>query len=103
MLNGFTSPEIFLFLVFAFLAEIVGTLAGFGSSTILVPLTALFIDVKTAIAVVVLFHFFDGRGRGIPGRIDRNRWGDADRLPFDLGTGQSEFSWDFKRHCIFRR
>src|SRR3972149_10024314 len=58
MLNGFTSPEIILFLIFAFLAEIMGTLAGFGSSTILVPLTALFIDVKTAIAVVGLFHFF---------------------------------------------
>jgi hypothetical protein len=58
MLNGFTSPEIILFLVFAFLAEIVGTLAGFGSSTVLVPLTVLFIDVKTAIAVVGLFHFF---------------------------------------------
>src|SRR3972149_308812 len=58
MLNGFTSPEIALFLIFAFLAEIVGTLAGFGSSTILVPLTVFFIDVKTAIAVVGLFHFF---------------------------------------------
>ena len=58
MLNGFTSPEIVLFLIFAFLAEIMGTLAGFGSSTILVPLTVLFIDVKTAIAVVGLFHFF---------------------------------------------
>jgi len=58
MLNGFTSPEIFLFLVFAFLAEVVGTLAGFGSSMILVPLTALFVDVKTTIAVVGLFHFF---------------------------------------------
>ena len=58
MLNGFTSPEIFLFLVFAFLAEVVGTLAGFGSSMILVPLTAFFVDVKTTIAVVGLFHFF---------------------------------------------
>ena len=58
MLNGFTSPEIFLFLIFAFLAEVVGTLAGFGSSMILVPLTALFVDVKTTIAVVGLFHFF---------------------------------------------
>lgn len=58
MLNGFTSPEIFLFLIFAFLAEVIGTLASFGSSTVLVPITALFIDVKTAIAVVGLFHFF---------------------------------------------
>lgn len=58
MLNGFSLPEVLLFLVFAFLAEIVGTLAGFGSSTVLVPITALFIDVKTAIAVVGLFHFF---------------------------------------------
>ncbi|MEX0887903.1 MAG: sulfite exporter TauE/SafE family protein, partial [Patescibacteria group bacterium] len=58
MLNGFEPVEIILFLVFAFLAEIIGTLAGFGSSTVLVPITALFIDVKTAIAVVGLFHFF---------------------------------------------
>ena len=46
------------FLAFALLAEIVGTVAGFGSATILVPLATAFFDIKTAIALVGLFHFF---------------------------------------------
>lgn len=58
MLSGFPGSEILLFLVFAFLAEVVGTMAGFGSSTILVPIATIFFDIKTTIALVGLFHFF---------------------------------------------
>lgn len=46
-----------IFLFFAFLAEVVATIAGFGSSTILVPIATAFFDIKTAIALVGLFHF----------------------------------------------
>lgn len=52
------SPEFLLFLTAAFFAESVGTITGFGATTILVPLSALFIPVKEAIVIVSLFHFF---------------------------------------------
>ena len=51
-----------IFLAAAFLAEIVATVAGFGSSTILVPIATAFFDIKTAIALVGLFHLFWGNG-----------------------------------------
>lgn len=47
-----------LFLACAFFAEVVGTLAGFGAATILTPIAALFMDIKTAIATVTCFHLF---------------------------------------------
>jgi len=47
------SPEAWgLFLACALGAEIVGTMAGFGAATILTPFAALFLDMKTAIAMV---------------------------------------------------
>ncbi len=46
------------FLAVAFLAESVGTITGFGATTILVPAAAFFIPVKEAIVLVSLFHFF---------------------------------------------
>jgi len=42
-----------LFLIIAFIAEIVGTIAGFGSSTILLPLSLFLFDFKTALVLVV--------------------------------------------------
>ncbi len=52
-----------LFLVFAFLAEVIGTMAGFGAATVLTPIAALFMDMKTAIAVVACFHLFGNASR----------------------------------------
>lgn len=49
---------IFLFLLVAFFAKIASSVTGFGSSTILVPISALLFDIKTAIVLVGLFHFF---------------------------------------------
>lgn len=46
------------FLTVAFFAESIGTITGFGATTILVPLSALFIPLKEAIVLVSLFHFF---------------------------------------------
>jgi uncharacterized membrane protein YfcA len=45
-------------LVCGFMAQTLGTIAGFGAATILTPIATLFIDVKTAIAVVACFHLF---------------------------------------------
>lgn len=52
-----------LFFLSAFFAEIVGTIAGFGSSTIFLPLALLFFDFKTALVLVAFFHIFGNIGR----------------------------------------
>ena len=52
-----------LFLAGAFLAEVIGTMAGFGAATVLTPIAALFLDMKTAIAVVACFHLFGNASR----------------------------------------
>lgn len=47
----------------AFIAEVVGTIAGFGSSTIFLPVALLFLDFRTALVLVAFFHFFGNIGR----------------------------------------
>lgn len=65
-----------LFLVCAWAAEVVGTMAGFGAATILTPIAILFMDVKTAIAVVACFHLFGNASRltFFWRSVDRNTW-----------------------------
>ena len=55
--------EILLFIVSALMAELIGTMAGFGSSTIFLPLALFFVDFKPAIVLVAIFHLFDNIGR----------------------------------------
>ncbi len=55
--------EWLLFLVGALVAEVIGTMAGFGAATVLTPIAVLFMDVKTAIAVVACFHLFGNGSR----------------------------------------
>ena len=55
--------EITLFFISALIAEIIGTMAGFGSSTIFLPLALLFVDFKTAIVLVAIFHLFGNLSR----------------------------------------
>lgn len=50
--------SIIIFLFFAVIAEIIGTMAGFGSATVLVPIASFLFDIKKAIGLVALFHFF---------------------------------------------
>lgn len=52
-----------VFFVTVFLAEIVGTLAGFGSSTILLPIALLFFNFKTALVLVACAHLFGNISR----------------------------------------
>ena len=52
-----------LFFLAAFLSEIIGTIAGFGSSTVFFPLALLFFDFKTALVLVALMHIFGNIGR----------------------------------------
>ncbi|MFN2434739.1 MAG: sulfite exporter TauE/SafE family protein [Nitrososphaeraceae archaeon] len=52
-----------IFLIIGFLSEIVGTTAGFGSSTIYLPLASYLLDFKTALVLVAIFHFFGNISR----------------------------------------
>ncbi len=62
--------EWLLFLAGALIAEVIGTMAGFGAATVLTPIAVLFMDVKTAIAVVACFHLFGNGSRlGFFGRL----------------------------------
>lgn len=46
------------FLILAFVAEIAGTLGGFGSSMLFVPLAGLFYDFKTVLGITAIMHVF---------------------------------------------
>ena len=52
-----------LFWLAAFFAEVVGTMAGFGSSTVFLPIALFFLDFKTALTLVALFHISGNIGR----------------------------------------
>jgi len=48
----------FWFYFLAFIAEILGTVSGFGSSILFVPIAALFFDFKVVLGITALFHVF---------------------------------------------
>jgi len=45
-----------LFFIVAFLSIIIGTVAGFGTSTIFLPVALFFVDFKTALVLVAITH-----------------------------------------------
>jgi uncharacterized membrane protein YfcA len=51
-------PFTILFLVLSFIAEILGTIGGFGSSTFFVPVANYFLDFQTVIGITAVFHVF---------------------------------------------
>jgi hypothetical protein len=50
--------EYYWFFGLAFVAEILGTVSGFGSSILFVPIAAMFFDFKTVLGVTAIFHVF---------------------------------------------
>ena len=46
----------FLFLLFALIAEIIGTIGGFGSSVFFVPIANFYFDFQTVLGITVVFH-----------------------------------------------
>src|SRR3989344_8827352 len=52
-----------LFFLSAFISEIIGTTAGFGSSTVFLPLALLFFDFRTALVLVAFLHLAGNIGR----------------------------------------
>ncbi|HDQ06684.1 MAG TPA: sulfite exporter TauE/SafE family protein [Candidatus Bathyarchaeota archaeon] len=55
--------EEILFWLAAFFAEVIGTMAGFGSSTIFLPIALFFLDFRTALTLVAVFHMSGNIGR----------------------------------------
>lgn len=52
------SEKYYLFIALAFISEVLGTISGFGSSILFVPVASLFFDFKTVLGVTAVFHVF---------------------------------------------
>jgi uncharacterized membrane protein YfcA len=52
-----------LLIIIGFFSEILGTMAGFGSSTIFLPLASYLVEFKTALVLVAIFHLFGNISR----------------------------------------
>ena len=52
-----------IFIVIAFISEVIGTIAGFGSSTIALPLSLFIFDFETALVLVAFLHIFGNISR----------------------------------------
>lgn len=52
-----------LFFIVAFISEVIGAVAGFGSSTIFLPLALFFVDFEKALTLVAISHIFGNLGR----------------------------------------
>lgn len=48
----------YLFYLLAFVVEIIGTVSGFGSSILFVPIASIFFDFKVVLGITALFHVF---------------------------------------------
>ncbi|CAM3410663.1 sulfite exporter TauE/SafE family protein [Aquirufa ecclesiirivi] len=63
-----------LFFFLALLAEVIGTVSGFGSSILFVPLASLILDFKIVLGVTAVFHVFSNTSKILLFRkgIDKN-------------------------------
>lgn len=66
--------DYYWFILLALLAEIIGTVSGFGSSILFVPVASLFFDFKTVLGITAVFHVFSNLSKIFLFRkgIDRN-------------------------------
>lgn len=48
----------YLFIILALFSEIIGTVSGFGSSILFVPIASMFFDFKTVLGITAVFHVF---------------------------------------------
>lgn len=60
MLGGILIMEdkYYLFIILALFSEIIGTVSGFGSSILFVPIASMFFDFKTVLGITAVFHVF---------------------------------------------
>lgn len=52
------SENYYIFIFLAFFAEVLGTVSGFGSSILFVPVASLFFDFKSVLGITAVFHVF---------------------------------------------
>lgn len=64
----------YLFILLALLSEIIGTVSGFGSSILFVPVASMFFDFKTVLGITAVFHVFSNLSKILLFRkgIDKN-------------------------------
>lgn len=64
----------YLFYILAFVAEVIGTVSGFGSSILFVPIASLFFDFRIVLGITALFHVFSNISKIVLFRkgIDKN-------------------------------
>jgi uncharacterized membrane protein YfcA len=62
-MNSFLRFEILFFFALTLLAEILGTLGGFGSSLFFVPLSQFFFDFRTVLALTGILHVFSNTAK----------------------------------------
>lgn len=55
--------SIIVFGILALLAEIIGTIGGFGSSLFFVPIAQFFFDTKTVLGLTAVFHVFSNSSK----------------------------------------
>lgn len=48
----------YIFILLVFVSEILGTVSGFGSSILFVPIASLYFDFKTVLGITAIFHVF---------------------------------------------
>lgn len=63
-----------IFFLLALISEIIGTISGFGSSILFVPLATVFFDFKTVLGITAVFHVFSNLSKILLFRkgIDKN-------------------------------
>ena len=71
----------YLFVLLAFLSEIIGTVSGFGSSILFVPIASMFFDFKTVLGITAVFHVFSNLSK-----ITLFREGINKEIALKLGT-----------------
>lgn len=62
-----------LFIFLALISEIIGTVSGFGSSILFVPIASLFFDFKTVLGITAVFHVFSNLSKIVLFRNGINR------------------------------
>lgn len=64
----------YLFYLLALISEVIGTVSGFGSSILFVPIASLFFDFKVVLGITALFHVFSNISKIVLFRqgIDKN-------------------------------
>lgn len=70
----------YLFVLLAFVSEVIGTISGFGSSILFVPIASLFFDFKTVLGITAVFHIFSNLSK-----ITLFREGIDKEIAFKLG------------------